>query len=105
MVVVDFAMAPKKVLSPVAKTTQTAVPLVKLQPERATFLASYSSVAFGSAPSLMSTFSPVSEALFTFRSDACNTRRSAGTFSPPVTLMMSPGTNSSAGFCISSPSR
>jgi hypothetical protein len=53
-------------LGPMHLENGQRVPFVKLQPERATFLASYKVVWFASIPSLMSTFSPVSGALFTF---------------------------------------
>jgi hypothetical protein len=52
----------------------------------------------------MSTFSPVKEALFTFRSLEVSTLTSAGTFSPNLTLTISPGTNKVASIVYSFPS-
>ncbi len=74
-------------------STHVAFPEVKLHPILATFLASYNDSAFASVPNLISTFSPVNDALFTFKSLASNIRRSAGTFSPEVAFTISPGTN------------
>lgn len=65
-------------------------PLVKLQPDLATFFASYKSSCLGSRLSFISTFSPVSEALLTLRSSHSKILKSAGTFSPPATSTMSP---------------
>ncbi len=62
-------------------------------PILAIFLASYSSIWLASGPNLISKFSPVKEALLTFKSEDCMILRSAGTFSPPTTLTMSPGTS------------
>lgn len=66
--VVDFAMHPKKVKSPVRKTIAKPFPYVKLHPERAIFFASYNSICKASLPNLISRFSPVNEALFTLKS-------------------------------------
>lgn len=68
MEVVDFAIDPKKVTSPVEKTIAVPFPCVKLHPQRAIFLASYKSRCKASFPILISIFSPVNEALFTFKS-------------------------------------
>jgi len=90
MVVVLFAMVPKKVLSPIAMTSAFALPEVKLQPVLAIFLASVIAYALASGPNLISTFSPVKDELFTLRSLDFKIRRSAGTFSPETTLTISP---------------
>jgi hypothetical protein len=101
---VDLAIVPKKVPSPVAKTTQVALPEVKLQPILATFLASYRVSALALGPNLISTFSPVKEALLTFKSEASRTLTSAGTFSPVTTYTISPGTSNLASTFTSFPS-
>jgi hypothetical protein len=64
------------------------------------FLDSYNDSAFAITPNLMSTFSPVKEALFTFKSELSKTLKSAGTFSPAVALTISPGTKNLASIYI-----
>lgn len=93
IVVVDLAIVPKNVKSPVAKTRAVAVPFVKLHPHLARFLASVINVWPASVPNFISTFSPVKDALFTLRSLDCKILKSAGTFSPNYTLTISPITN------------
>lgn len=63
---------------------------MKLHPDLATFLASYKISCLGSVLSLISTFSPVNEALLTLRSSHSKIRMSAGTFSPLETITISP---------------
>ncbi len=106
------AMSPKKVASPVFKTSTFPWPLKTSVPIKAKFSKSSAVTVFGSRSwtSVATYFStgsdsPVNEDWFTNKSFAQIKRASAGIISPVDRLTISPGTISSIGISWVTPSR
>mmetsp|Transcript_19919 Transcript_19919/g.59605 ORF Transcript_19919/g.59605 Transcript_19919/m.59605 type:complete len:267 (+) Transcript_19919:1385-2185(+) len=101
---IDCATLPRKVLSPVACTTQVALPFCTVVPKKARFRAS---VGGSTSLSVFATRvsgidSPVKAELSTcMPSVQCKIRTSAGTRSPDSRKMTSPGTKFTTSNCMS----
>mmetsp|Transcript_122550 Transcript_122550/g.297434 ORF Transcript_122550/g.297434 Transcript_122550/m.297434 type:complete len:422 (-) Transcript_122550:557-1822(-) len=93
---VSAATLPMKVWSPMARTMPKPVPFSQLVPKKAMFSVSCGFSLVQSGVRSSASGSPVSGALFTFRSVASMITRSAGTWSPALSCTMSPRTKRSA---------
>ncbi len=102
---VNRAIFPNSVRIPVAKTAALPEPLTTVVPAKAMFGLSISSPGAGSSLRRIGSDSPVRGALLTVREAEARRRASAGTRSPSVNRITSPGTTSRAGSSRSFPSR
>lgn len=99
-----LAIYPMTVSSPVLKQIPFPDPAVQAVPKKATFLVSKMFSIGGRRGSIMiSSDSPVREALLTFISLDWKITISHGIFSPPLTLTTSPTTINLAGMVVSYP--
>ncbi len=101
------AILPNSVAMPVATTAAFPRPYTTLVPAYAMLRRSPICAAFSTAPVVFSaaTDSPVSDASSTRRLIALRSRASAGTRSPVLSWITSPGTSSRAGSVMTRPSR
>ncbi len=106
VVCASCAILPNAVCMPVANTNVCASPDVTDVPARSTFrLCSRSAASEGRTSRDTGRDSPVTVALFTRTPNPSTSRQSAGTSSPAVRQMTSPGTTSSDGITTTAPSR
>mmetsp|Transcript_4534 Transcript_4534/g.17159 ORF Transcript_4534/g.17159 Transcript_4534/m.17159 type:complete len:226 (-) Transcript_4534:691-1368(-) len=100
----NFAMFPMTVLSPVRTMTPIPLPLAMNEPKKTRFAVSRGLAWEDSGARVWGSDSPVSDELFTLRSLHERILTSAGTLSPDLTRMMSPGTQYFASRVICWPS-